>query len=172
MPRTFPSLPKSRGLLLAGYLLLAWIASLQQWSLKRPGDPYTHYNNYVIFRQAFFHLLRHQDLYTQYLPEHWDYFRYSPSFALAFGVFFWMPDLAGLLLWNTLNAGVLFLGWLALPLGTNAWGPPSGGPIRLPSPSLRPGKPDPTGGAIRLKPNPTGGGQTETTAKKRFLCPP
>jgi len=107
---------KSRRLLLAGYLLLAWIAAIQQWSLKRPGDPYTHYNNYIIFRQSFVHLAGHQDLYTQYLAEHWDYFRYSPSFALAFGAFAWMPDLVGLLLWNTLNVAVLFLGWMALPL--------------------------------------------------------
>ena len=76
----------SRRFLLAGYLALAWIAAIQQWALRRPGDPYTHYNNYVIFRQAFFHLVRHQDLYVLYLAEHWDYFRYSPSFALAFGV--------------------------------------------------------------------------------------
>jgi hypothetical protein len=116
LPRAFPSLLKSRGFLLAGYLLLAWIASVQQWALKRPGDPYTHYNNYIIFRQAFFHLIGHQDLYTLYLTEHWDYFRYSPSFALAFGAFAWMPDLLGLLLWNTLNVGVLFLGWMALPI--------------------------------------------------------
>ena len=119
MPRAFPSLLKSRRFLLAGYLLLAWIAAIQQWALRRPGDPYTHYNNYVIFRQAFFHLVRHQDLYSQYLAEHWDYFRYSPAFALAFGAFAWMPDLAGLLLWNTLNAGVLFLGWMALPIGND-----------------------------------------------------
>lgn len=111
-----PAVLKSRGFLLAGYLLLAWIASIQQWSLKRPGDPYSHYNNYVIFRQAFFHLVGHQELYTQYLAEHWDYFRYSPSFALAFGAFAWTPDLVGLLLWNTLNVGVLFLGWMALPV--------------------------------------------------------
>jgi hypothetical protein len=117
LPRVFPSLLKSRRFLLTGYLLLAWIASIQQWSLKRPGDPYTHYNNYVIFRQAFLHLVGHQDLYTQYLAEHWDYFRYSPSFALAFGVFAWLPDLAGLVLWNTLNVVVLFLGWMALPVG-------------------------------------------------------
>ena len=116
MPGTFPSLLKSRRFLLAGYLLLAWIAAVQQWSLKRPGDPYTHYNNYIIFRQSFVHLAGHQDLYTLYLAEHWDYFRYSPSFALAFGAFAWMPDLVGLILWNTLNVAVLFLGWMALPL--------------------------------------------------------
>ena len=107
---------KSRGLLLAGYLLLAWGTAVQQWSLIRPGDPYTHYNNYVIFRQSFVHLVRHLDIYTLYLLEQADYFRYSPSFALAFGAFAWMPDLPGLILWNTLNAAVLFLGWMALPL--------------------------------------------------------
>jgi hypothetical protein len=107
---------KSRGLLLAGYLLLAWGTAVQQWSLIRPGDPYTHYNNYVIFRQSFVHLVRHLDIYTLYLLEQADYFRYSPSFALAFGAFVWLPDLPGLILWNTLNAAVLFLGWMALPL--------------------------------------------------------
>jgi hypothetical protein len=113
---------KSRGLLLGGYLLLACGASVQQWSLIRPGDPYTHYNNYVIFRQSFVHLVRHLDIYTLYLPEQADYFRYSPSFALAFGAFTWMPDLPGLILWNILNAAVLFLGWMALPLRRYSWG--------------------------------------------------
>jgi hypothetical protein len=108
-----------RWLLLAGYLLLAWVAAVQQWSLHRPDDPYTHYNNYVIFRQAFTHLVHGQDLYVQYLAEHWDYFRYSPSFALAFGLFAWLPDLAGLLLWNTLNAVVLFTALLTLPAARN-----------------------------------------------------
>jgi len=104
-----------RWLLPAVYLLLAWIAAVQQWSLQRPGDPYTHYNNYIIFRQAFAHLVRGQDLYVQYLTEHWDYFRYSPSFAFAFGAFAWLPDVAGLLLWNTLNAMVLLLSLWTLP---------------------------------------------------------
>jgi hypothetical protein len=116
LPSQSPFLLKSRRFLLAGYLLLAWIAAVQQWSLKRPYDPYTHYNNYIIFRQAFYHLVGHRDLYALYLIEHWDYFRYSPSFALAFGAFAWMPDLLGLLLWNTLNVCVLFLGWKSLPI--------------------------------------------------------
>ena len=150
LPSTFPAILKSRRVLLAGYLLLAWIASIQQWSLKRPGDPYTHYNNYVIFRQAFFHLAGHQDLYIQYLAEHWDYFRYSPSFALAFGAFAWMPDLAGLLLWNTLNAGVLFLGWMMLPVRLTQSNPANADRRGSGSGS----KPDPTGSGIRLKPDP------------------
>jgi hypothetical protein len=106
-----------RWLLLAGYLLLASIAAVQQWSLHRPEDPYTHYNNYIIFRQAYEHLVRGDDIYVQYLAEHWDYFRYSPSFAVAFGALAWMPDVAGLLLWNTLNAAVLFLAFWTLTSG-------------------------------------------------------
>ena len=106
-----------RWLLLAGYLLLASIAAVQQWSLHRPEDPYTHYNNYIIFRQAYEHLVRGDDIYVQYLAEHWDYFRYSPSFAVAFGALAWMPDVAGLLLWNTLNAAVLFLAFWTLTTG-------------------------------------------------------
>jgi hypothetical protein len=105
-----------RRYLLAGYLLLAAIASVQQWSLERPGDPYTHYNNYVIFRQAFYHLIGQQDLYLERLAEHWDYFRYSPTFALAFGLFAWLPDLVGLFLWNALNAGALYAAWVRLPV--------------------------------------------------------
>jgi Glycosyltransferase family 87 len=105
-----------RRYLLAGYLLLATIASLQQWWLVRPGDPYTHYNNYVIFRQSFYHLIGQQDLYVERLAEHWDYFRYSPSFALVFGAVAWMPDVIGLLLWNALNALTLYLAWVTLPV--------------------------------------------------------
>jgi hypothetical protein len=102
-------------MLLGAYLLLAVAASLQEWLLSRAPDPYTHYNNYVIFRQSFAHLVRQQDLYRLYLPEYWDYFRYSPAFALAFGVFAALPDAAGLLLWNLLNAAALFGAWMYLP---------------------------------------------------------
>ena len=59
---------KSRGLLLAGYLLLACGTAVQQWSLIRPDDPYTHYNNYVIFRQLFVYLVWHLNVYKLYLP--------------------------------------------------------------------------------------------------------
>jgi hypothetical protein len=119
LPRRALRLLHSRWSLLAGYLLLAVMASVQQWFLSGavdPSDPYTHYNNYVIYRQSFAHLVGQQPLYALYLDEHWDYFRYSPSFALAFGAFAWMPDLAGLLLWNVLNVSVLFLAWRLLPV--------------------------------------------------------
>ena len=122
-PQRLPWLLYRRWSLLAGYLLLAVIASAQQWFLSHatdPSNPYTHYNNYVIYRQSFAHLVGQQEVYTLYLDEHWDYFRYSPSFAVSFGVFAWMPDLAGLLLWNVLNVSVLFLALRMLPPLTSA----------------------------------------------------
>jgi hypothetical protein len=71
------------------------------------GYAYTHYNNYVIFKNSFLHLVNNQDLYQLYLRDQWDLYKYSPTFALFFGLFAYLPDLAGLLLWNLVNTLVL-----------------------------------------------------------------
>lgn len=70
---------------------------------------YTHYNNFVIFRQSFFHLIHHKDLYRLFPLEYWDYYKYSPSFPLFMAPFAWLPVLGGLLAWNFLNAGIFAL---------------------------------------------------------------
>ncbi|HYC28984.1 MAG TPA: glycosyltransferase family 87 protein, partial [Chitinophagaceae bacterium] len=41
------------------------------------------------------------------MAEHADFFKYSPAFALFMGMFAFLPDLAGLMLWNVLNWAVL-----------------------------------------------------------------
>ena len=80
---------------------------------------YTHYNNYIIFKQSFLHLIANQNLYTWHLEEHWDLFKYSPTFALFFGLFAYWPDAIGLSLWNLLNALCLFFAIKQLPrIGT------------------------------------------------------
>lgn len=76
---------------------------------------YTEYNNYIIFRQAFAHLRDGLDLYSYYPAEHWDLFKYTPSFAAFFGVFALFPDAVGMPLWNLLNALALCLGIWYLP---------------------------------------------------------
>jgi len=76
---------------------------------------YTHYNDYVIFKQSFFHLKEGKDLYKYYLQEHADLFKYTPSFALFMGFFAYFPDIIGLCLWNILNAIILFLAILYIP---------------------------------------------------------
>jgi hypothetical protein len=83
------------------------------------GKEYTHYNNYIIFKQSFFHLAEQKDLYHDYPAEHWDYYKYSPTFALFMAPFAALPDPAGLIAWNLLNVLVLFFAMWKLPLLTN-----------------------------------------------------
>ena len=47
--------------------------------------------NFEIFRTASRHLLSGQDLYAEYPAEHTDRFKYSPTFALLFAPFAWLP---------------------------------------------------------------------------------
>lgn len=106
--------------LLVLFLFLAILASIQSVLLGlktfQPDGPlYTHYNNYVIFKQSFFHLIQQKDLFILYPAEHWDLYKYSPTFSLFFGLFAYLPDVVGLSLWNVLNALILFFGVKALP---------------------------------------------------------
>jgi hypothetical protein len=84
------------------------------------GGAYTNYNNYLIFKLAFVHLLENRDLYAAYPELVWDVFKYSPTFALLMAPLAILPDLPGLLGWNLLNALVLYVGVRWLPLGADA----------------------------------------------------
>lgn len=77
---------------------------------------YTAYNNYIIFKQSFYHLIHNKDLYILYPDEHWDLYKYSPAFALLMGPLAILPDFAGLFLWNMLNAIILLVAIQQLPL--------------------------------------------------------
>ncbi len=79
------------------------------------GIAYNSYNNYTIFKQSFYHLLDDQDLYSPYPTQHWDIYKYSPAFALLFGVFAILPDILGLSLWNILNVLVIFFAVYYIP---------------------------------------------------------
>jgi hypothetical protein len=65
--------------------------------------------NFEIFRAASRHLVTGQDLYAHYPDALQDQFKYSPTFALLFGPFAWLPWPIALFLWNALNALVLFV---------------------------------------------------------------
>lgn len=106
--------------LLTAYVLITLLASLQQYLLadQPVGDSqlaYPKYNNYVIFKNAFFHLLANKNLYALHLNEQWDLFKYSPTFALFMGLFALLPDWLGLMLWNLLNTLIVFFGIRHLP---------------------------------------------------------
>jgi hypothetical protein len=90
------------------YVLIALIATLQcilghLKSFAGTEKIYTQYNNYIIFKNSFFHLIQGKDLYRLYLTEQWDLYKYSPSFSFLFGTLAYLPDAVGLLIWNLLN---------------------------------------------------------------------
>lgn len=78
----------------------------------------TQYNNYIIFKNSFFHLLSQLNLYSTYSNEQYDLFKYTPSFALFFGLFTLLPNALGLFIWNLLNVALPILGFSQL-LGLN-----------------------------------------------------
>jgi hypothetical protein len=104
---------------LGTYILITIVASIAEMakgSRLVEGNLYTHYNNYIIFKQSFFHLLRNQDLYVLYLNEQWDLYKYSPTFSLCMGILAYLPDFLGLILWNLINALTLFFAIRQLPI--------------------------------------------------------
>jgi hypothetical protein len=110
----------NRRAILVIFIGVAIFASLQSYfgglkSFVEGGRLYTTYNNYIIFKQSFFHLLQGKDLYAPFVDEQGDLFKYSPSFALIFGILAMLPDVLGLSLWNILNVAVLFYAVYYLP---------------------------------------------------------
>lgn len=101
------------------YILLVLGATLQSYFGNPPtfnNLEYTPYNNYLIFKQSFFHLIENKDLYILYPNEHWDLYKYSPTFALLMAPLAILPNVIGLFLWNAINAFVLFFAIKKLPL--------------------------------------------------------
>lgn len=79
-------------------------------------------NNFLIFRSSFHHLLKGQDLYTLYPLEHFDLYKYSPTWALLFAPFAVVPIPVGVVLWNVANAVMLCAALaLLLPPRAAAW---------------------------------------------------
>jgi hypothetical protein len=91
---------------IVAYALIALYATLQRGVLTHD------HTTYPIFRESFYHLIRHQDLYAHY-PEQghqlYDLFKYSPTFALLFAPFALSPFVLGLLLWNACSVFALYL---------------------------------------------------------------
>lgn len=102
-----PSSPVNRRaeLFVAALWMIAVVAATIQQGVAHQN------NNFLIFRAASIHLLHGQDLYAAYPALHFDFYKYSPSFALLFLPFAVLPLVLSMLLWNALNAGVL---WIAM----------------------------------------------------------
>ena len=87
---------------LAALWVIAVAVTTVQHGIARPN------NNFLIFRAASLHLMHAQDLYAAYPAIHFDFYKYSPTFALLFLPFALLPFVLSMLLWNGLNAAVLY----------------------------------------------------------------
>ena len=109
----------SPNLVLSVYCLAAVIATLVKLapgSFEQDGFHYQPLQNFAIFRNSFYHLIHHQNLYAQFKFEQWDLYRYSPAFALLFAPFALLPYAIGAVLWNLFNAAALFFAVRSMPL--------------------------------------------------------
>ena len=92
------------------WLLLLYAAGVVVATLQR-GVWSREHTTFAIFRQSFFHLAQHQNLYAAYPAEQgaaaMDLFKYSPTAALLFAPLALLPFAVALLMWNLLNAGLL-----------------------------------------------------------------
>jgi hypothetical protein len=111
MQERLKSIVSNKKILLLLFVLAALVASVQSLigtkTYHEDGLEYNRYNNYTIFEKSFEHLKNNKDLYILYPEEHWDLFKYTPSFSVFFGFFSILPDWLGLTLWNLLNVLVL-----------------------------------------------------------------
>lgn len=88
--------------------LAASIVKLVPGPFEKNGFHYQPLQNFAIFRNSFYHLIHHQNLYAQFRFEQWDLYRYSPAFALLFAPFALLPYAIGAVLWNLVNAAALY----------------------------------------------------------------
>jgi hypothetical protein len=95
---------------IVGLLYVAAIVFISLRNLSLPwgdlfadGGFYSHYNNYIIFKQSFYHLIAQKDLYIHYPQDQYDLFKYPPTFALLFAPFSLLPDFLGYSTWTALN---------------------------------------------------------------------
>ncbi|MBL0017718.1 MAG: DUF2029 domain-containing protein [Bacteroidetes bacterium] len=70
---------------------------------------------YDLFVYSHEHLLNGKNLYIDHLDEHCFTYKYSPAFALFFGLFAYVPQGIGLWLWLMVTVGVTYAAMRALP---------------------------------------------------------
>jgi hypothetical protein len=76
----------------------------------------TDINNFLIYKNVFWHSIHQQNLYLPYPQDHSDMNHYGPFFSLIIAPFALLPTLLGCFLWCLANAWVLFYAISQLPL--------------------------------------------------------
>ena len=98
------NIARPRLLVLALYVASAALVTVQQAILG-------HSNNVSIFRAASVNLFAGRDLYAAHPEQHFDFYKYSPTFALLFAPLAYLPFALTFFCWTLLNGLLL---WYAL----------------------------------------------------------
>lgn len=80
----------------------------------------SYYNNFLIFKQVFWHTLEQKNLYLAYPSEYLDKNHYGPLFSILIAPFALLPIKLGVIFWAMTNVAILFYAIQQLPLST--WG--------------------------------------------------
>ena len=91
----------NKKIILAIWILLALISAIKQYFIGND-------NNYLIFKNVFYHTLEQKSLYATYPNLYFDHNHYGPIFSLFIAPFALLPDAVGMVLWCIFNALVLF----------------------------------------------------------------
>jgi hypothetical protein len=77
-------------------------------------------NNYLIFKNVFWHTVHQQNLYSVYPEAYFDKNHYGPLFSIVIAPFAVLPNFIGATLWTMLNIWILFYAVHKLPISN--WG--------------------------------------------------
>ena len=77
-------------------------------------------NNYLIYKNVFWHTLQQEHLYQFYPEQYFDKNHYGPLFAILIAPFAILPNYIGLMLWGMVNVSILYYAVGKLPI--SFWG--------------------------------------------------
>jgi len=90
----------NRKVIISIWVLLALVSAIKQYLRGN-------HNNYLIFKNVFYHTLEQKSLYATYPELYFDHNHYGPIFSLFIAPFAILPDAVGMVLWCVFNAVVL-----------------------------------------------------------------
>lgn len=116
----FNQITKSRLLngIVVALSLITILISLQSYGTGKyisNGIVESNFNNFLIFKASATNLLNNIDLYILHPTQHYDLYKYSPTFALFMLPFSVFPDWLGLIFWNLLNLTLFICALKMLP---------------------------------------------------------
>lgn len=96
------------------YIIILWVLAAIVSGIKEYLT--NSYNNYLIFKNVFFHLIAKENLYIEYPTLYFDHNHYGVLFGLIIAPFALLPDFLGTVLWNVAICGFLIYAILQLPI--------------------------------------------------------